>query len=105
MATLNEIYNNIFSDSASELRNRCMASVLKSAAYVLIEAPETANHANRLAWARATLASEATLKAAAEKMYIGLASNATIQAAGNAASDNDIDWVVATLLDTVYAAG
>lgn len=105
MATLLQVYNNVFSSEAQELRNRVLASVLKSAAYVVSESPETTNHAARLAWAQATLASEEALRAAATHMYVGVASNATIQAVGNDATDSDIDWVVASLLDSVYAAG
>lgn len=105
MATLLEIYDVLLSDSSQELRNRVMAQCLISANYILNEDPGTANHANRLAWAQAALQSTNTLRAASDKMYTGVCTNPTIQGSGNDASDNDIAYVVASLIDTVYAAG
>lgn len=105
MATLLEIYDQLLSDASQELRNRTMAQCLVSANFILNEDPGTTNHANRLAWAQDALLSATALRAASDKMYIGVCTNPTIQAAGNAAVDNDIAYVVASLIDTVYAAG
>lgn len=105
MATLLEIYDVLLSDSSQELRNRVMSQVLVSANYILNEDPGTANHINRLAWAQAALLSSDALRSASAKLYIGVCTNPTIQGSGNDASDNDIAYVVASLIDTVYAAG
>lgn len=105
MATLLEIYDVLLSDSSQALRNRVMAQCLISANYILNENPGTPNHLNRLTWAQSALQSTASLRAASDKMYTGVCTNPTIQSSGNDASDNDIAYVVATLIDTVYAAG
>lgn len=105
MATLLGIYDVLLSDGAQALRNRTMAQVLVSANYIMNEDPGTANHANRLVWAQGALLSASALRAASDKMYVGVCTNPTIQSAGNASTDNDIAYVVASLIDTVYAAG
>jgi len=100
-----DIYNSLFSNTAQELRNRVLAAVLKAATDVINEDEATANHANRYTWATGLLESEATLKAAAAKAYVGVCGNATIQASGLASTDGDIQYTVNSLIDTVYAAG
>lgn len=105
MADLQTIYNNLFSGESAGLKARLLAAVLQSAAYILAEDPATANHANRYAWAKSVLVNETVLIAARDKLWLGFIQNATIQALGSAAEDNDINYTVATLMDTDYAAG
>lgn len=105
MATLLSIYDTLLSDAAQPLRNRVMAQCLNSANYILNESVDVPNHANRLKWAKDALYSVDGLKLASSKMYLGVCTNGTIQNAGNAATDYDIEYVVSALLDTVYAAG
>lgn len=104
MATLLQIYNILYGDDYRPLMNRTISAVLNAANAVVNEDPGTANHANRLAWSQAALASRDGLSAAADEMFVGLCSNATIQSTGNDATDNDIQFVVNSLIDS-YATG
>ena len=99
MATLSELFNLRY--GTTTLKNRLTASVAKSAQAVMTEDAGTANHAQRIKWAQGALANAPAM---AESMLWGLLSNATIVAAGEAATDNDIDFVVASLIDT-FATG
>lgn len=105
MATLLEVYETVLSEQAQGLRNRTMAATLTAAGYIMVEDDQTVNHAARLAWAQATLASLESLRAASDRMYMAVAGNGTIQQAGLAATDNDLNYVVASSIDTIYAAG
>ncbi len=94
MATLEQIYNLRFQGT---LKPRVTAAVAKAAADVMNEDPGTANHAARVAWAKAALQDA---QAAAEEMLWGVVGNATIQASGDASTDNDIQFVVNSLVNT-----
>lgn len=94
-ATLQQIYNVVF--GSPELRQRFIAARLKAAWHVLNEDPATANHANRIAWARGVVADPAVNSDHEYRLFL---SNATLQAAGSAAPDGDIEYVVAVFLDT-----
>ncbi len=99
MATLAALYDLRY--GTNTLKNRLTAACAKSAQYVLIEDPATANHAQRVKWAWATLGDAPGM---AEKLMWGLVANTTVAAAGEAATDSDIEYVVASLIDT-FAAG
>ena len=94
MATLAQIHSIIA--GAPDLRQRFQAARIKSAWYVANEDPGTANHANRLAWANKIFSD---YDADLDYEYRWLCSNATIQAAGVAATDTDVEYVVAVFLD------
>lgn len=68
---------------------------------VLNEDPGTANHVNRVIWAKDALVNA---EAVAGRMFWGVLGNATIAAAGEAATDNDIQFVVNGLINT-FATG
>lgn len=104
MATLLQIYNILYGDDYRPLLNRTISAVLNAANAIVNEDPGTANHANRLAWAQAALASRDGLTAATDEMFVGVCSNATIQMTGNDATDNDIQFVVNSLVNS-YATG
>lgn len=82
-------------------------SLLAAAAQIINEASSTPNHANRLAYARAIFSAPLPN---AQFMAPGVLTNATVAGeAGNAngpsgtpISDNDLDFVVASLFD-LYA--
>ena len=95
MATLLEIYNLRY--EAVNLKNRTTAAIAKAATDVLNEDPGTANHANRLVWAGSALDNATAM---AERMMWGVLSNATIQANGESSTDNDIQFVVNSLIDS-----
>lgn len=65
------------------------------------EDPSTANHANRLLWAAAV---KENRKAMARAMLADVLENATIAADVANATDSDVAWQVATLVDA-YATG
>lgn len=54
MATYKELFD---LRNHSELRNRVAVAVTIAARKVMLEAPDTGNHANRMAWARTAFAS------------------------------------------------
>jgi hypothetical protein len=93
-ATLQQIYNVAF--GAPELRQRFVAARLKAAWFVRNESNQTANHANRISWANGLLNDPMRRL---DQEYMLFLSNSTIQAAGNAAPDGDIEYVVAVFLD------
>jgi hypothetical protein len=80
----------------SDLRTRTQVAISNAAYNVLNEDPGTANHANRITWANNVLASPERMMNL--EMAI-LVQNSTIQAAGDNASDNDIQFVVNGLVD------
>jgi len=83
--------------TAHILKARCAAATAKAALDVLNEDPGTTNHANRLVWAKEALVNADTV---AERMFWGILQNATIAAAGDEATDNDVQFVVNSLIDT-----
>ena len=94
-----EIYAVMHSDCP--LWHKAEVRAMKLAGDVLNEAPETANHANRVLWANAVLANPTT-KVAEMKTHILL--NATIAANPNGASSADVEFVVSGLIDS-FAKG
>jgi hypothetical protein len=94
MATLADIYSLI--TGAPSLEQRFIAARVKAAWDVLNEDAGTTNHVNRLAWAKATLDDPTARKS---KEYLRFLSNTTIQSSGVASTDNDVQFVVNSLLD------
>lgn len=99
MATLSQLYSLRYSSDG--LRNRLTAACATAAQDVLNESTGTSNHEQRVKWAYAALANAPAM---AESMMWGLIGNATIQTAGEAATDGDIQFVCNGLINT-YAAG
>jgi predicted RNase H-like nuclease len=94
MANLKQIDSLIVGNP--ELRQKFRASRIKAAWFVVNEDPATQHHLLRKAWANKIIANyEADL----DMEYRWLCSNATIQANPDAATDSDIDYVVATFLN------
>jgi hypothetical protein len=93
MATLSQIYS--LMSGAPDLE-RFIAARAKASWDVLNEDAGTNNHANRLAWAKATLDDTTARKS---KEYMRFLSNATIQNNGTASTDGDIQFVVNGMLD------
>jgi hypothetical protein len=94
MATLKAIYNLLH--GTPELKQRVEAARIKAAWNVVNEAPETANHTARKAWAESVIADS---KATLGNEYIWFCSNATIQADPDGSTDDDVDYVVASFLN------
>jgi hypothetical protein len=93
------IYNTMHSDCA--LWHKAEVRAMKLAGDVLNEPAETENHANRVIWANAVLANP-TAEVAKMKTHILL--NATIAAAPESATSNDVEFVVSGLINT-FAKG
>jgi len=95
MATLAQI-GNFFNTSAGLIFERFLGGVLSEIVVILNEDPGATNHAARLAWANAKLAlGKSELSAEAERqMRLAIAGNATVQAALENTTDNDILYVI-----------
>lgn len=84
----------------STMRNRAAAAAMNAARDVLNEDAGTANHALRVKWAASVF--DDVNRAGADLIPF-LAANATIAAAGDAATDNDIQFVVNGSINTLAA--
>jgi hypothetical protein len=96
MATLSEIYGIRYDNT--NLKKKVTSAVAKSAADVIAEDPGTTNHADRLVWARSTILNTPQ---AAEVMMWYIAQNASINASPDTATDNDILFVVNSVIDLI----
>ena len=81
------------------LRKQVIVSCQKAATDILNEAAGTENHGQRLQWSRKILRSGGAA-AEGEKMIWEVLANAAIQAAPTNATDNDVQFVVNSLLNT-----
>jgi len=96
MAALAEVYD---LKNSSALRNRLAVALAAAAEAVRNEAASTANHAERFEWAVSLLSSARQPEAEAERAMWIFLQNATIQTAGEDATDNDIQFVSNGLVD------
>ncbi len=101
MATYTELYD-LMNESA--LRNKVAVACLVAAEAVRLEAEGTANHANRLTWAKATFTDP---RAAGERMLPAiLAQNATLTKAQIlAASDGALQTAVNSAVNVFAVLG
>ena len=81
-------------NSDGDLWRKVEAAAFKAATAIKYEDPLTANHAARLAWATAV---NDDLKAWTVANRTKVLENATVSAAGHAATDNDVQFVVNSL--------
>jgi hypothetical protein len=97
-----DIYN-CWAAEGGLLKAKFIGACLKSAYYITIEDSGTANHANRLTWANSILSGtkEAVEAAVLKHIRYAVAGNATLQAAGDDVTDNDVEYIVAAQLDTI----
>ena len=98
MATLLETYE--AHQTLEILPQKTTAAIWKAAVAVLTEDVGTANHAARVVWASHALRDA---RAMADLMLGGMLGNAAIVAAGDASTDNDLEFVVASLIDAYSA--
>ena len=98
MGTLLENFNARYEDTG--LKNKVTAAIAAQAQAILSEDGGTANHANRLIWAKRVISGQETATEADKFMWpvIGLG---TIT--GNS-SDQDIIWAVTQFID-LFATG
>jgi hypothetical protein len=96
MATLAEIY--ALKNTGSILFHRFVGGCIEAAWDIINESDQTANHTNRLAFAKKVIADPV---AVTMKYYLYFLSNATIQMSGEGSTDNDIQFVVNSFIDIV----
>lgn len=87
--------------SEGDLWRKALWATFKAATDIKNEDSGTANHANRLTWANAALASLSALEAAEFELRLKVLENATIQTNGHASSDADVQFVVNGSIDSV----
>ena len=75
----------------AEFKARVASAVAKAAFDILNESGSTEYHAERVVWAKASMADAETV---AEQMLWTVVQNATIQSSGLDSTDNDIQFVV-----------
>jgi hypothetical protein len=85
----------------SVLLKQVTVGLFKSAVDILNEDAGTANHANRVVWARKATASSEALQAEAERWVWKVLENTTIQSAPTTSPDNDIQFAVNSILDYI----
>jgi len=100
-----DIYN-CWAAQTGTLRAKFVAACLKAAYDIMNENAGTENHANRLIWANSVmLGSIAEVEAlASQHLRYGMASNATLQSACEAATDNDVQYIVNSQIN-IFATG
>lgn len=79
-----------------ELYQRFLAARVEACWNVLNEDPGTTNHADRLAWSESILDD---YEDHAQREWTRFLSNTTIQTSGSASTDNDIQFVVNSMLN------
>jgi hypothetical protein len=94
--TYEQVYNLFYS---AGLLNRTIVACAACATAILSEAPETANHAKRLAWANATLQD---VRPVATSMIWPLLGNVTIMQLGDAVDDGSLQYIISNLIAPVF---
>lgn len=97
--TLYYIWQNAI--SAERLWRQAYVAIRKAAIAIENEGGGTANHANRATWATAA---KADPDSKVNEMKASILDNATIAADPNGATDNDVQFVVNSLIDS-FATG
>jgi len=100
-----DIYN-CWAGQSGLLKAKFIGACLKAAYDIVNEDAGTSNHANRVTWANVVLTGTVAEVEAAAMQHVryAIASNATLQSAGDAATDNDVQFIVNSQIDT-FATG
>ena len=85
----------------SVLRQQIAVAMFKTAVDIINEDPSTANHYNRLAWARKVTNSNSAPVTEAEKWIWKVLENSTIQAAPTTSTDNDVQFAVNSIISYI----
>lgn len=97
-----DLYNTLVAEVGNHiLWRQSFVAVLKAAADIRNEDAGTSNHANRLLWAQAV---EQDPAAKVREMRYRIMENATLSANPTGATDNDVQFVVNSLVDA-FATG
>lgn len=92
---LKELYQAMVGEN--DFWKQVAGAIMVAAKDIIAENPGTANHEDRLAWA---LKAQNNPKSAAKEMLVDVLKNATIAADVEGATDNDVQFVVNSLIDT-----
>jgi len=88
-------------DEDSTLRKQVAVAIHRAAVDVVNESASTENHSDRLSWARKVLRSASGPTTESGAWTWKVLENATIQANPAAATDNDVQFVINGLVDTM----
>jgi len=83
------------------LRQQVSVAMHKAAVDIINEDPATENHANRLGWARKCTENADGPTSMAARWIWKILENATIQASPETATDNDVQFVVNSIVNTM----
>lgn len=89
----------LFSDEENALHKKVAAAIARAARDVYFESPDTANHAARYLWAVRLRQSSSNAITEAHSRMLMVLDNPVVAAAGNDATDNDVQFVVNSLID------
>lgn len=91
---------------SASLKQRFTVAVEKAAYDVLNESSATQHYYERRGWATRVIASAASAEDYGQRfMRLGVIGNGTLQAAGEAATDNDIQFIVNSLVNSFALSG
>jgi len=93
-------FNKVY--SSAELRQRILGWIVKTSIIIMAEAPEVANHAVRIAWARDAIKDPSKY---VNPFMCYVAASEDVQGNGNASTDNDLTWINYMLLNVAAAYG
>jgi hypothetical protein len=87
----------------SDIMTRFMAACLIAAKDIRAENPATENHTQRLSWANGMFSSDmnSVISRTRQHLRLAIATNSTFQSSGNAVTDNDIGFMVASNIDAL----
>ena len=91
----------LFADETNDLHKKVARGLDKAARDIINEDPGTENHVNRIRWAKGIRKNPDTVIGEAHRAMVYILDNATVAAAGNAATDNDVQYVVNGIVDTL----
>lgn len=93
--------HDLAADNGNDLHKKVSRAIVKAAAAVVYESKAAANHDKRFVWAcRVRLAPE-NADAEAHRWILLVLDNPSVAGAGNTASDDDVQFVVNGLVDTM----
>jgi len=95
----------LFADNANDIHKKVARAIDLAARDVINEDEGTANHAIRIVWAQWMRADPDRVIAEAHRAMLRVLDNATVSAAGNTATDNDVQFVVNSIVNTMADAG
>ena len=93
-------YDLIF-DGTYDLHKKVARAIDKAARDVTNEDPGTANHVKRLHWANSIRVKPDRVLTESHRWIVRVLDNVTVSAAGNTATDNDVQFVIDGLVNSM----